>query len=239
MITHLEPNWFKGNDSSGTSGFFSLLLSSSFSGQPMTEPSILQNRAALRREMRQRRRALSIIEQKNAAEDLKSRVLSLPEFMRAKRIALYLPNDGEIDPSLLIEQARKMGKICYLPVLQPLVENRLWFVRYDRQTPMTHNRFGIPEPKLKGFADKKRNRCRPEDLDLVLFPLVAFDEQGGRMGMGGGFYDRTFAFTRHRLFAKPSLIGLAHECQKVEGLPVADWDIPLQGVISDKGIYRA
>ena len=204
----------------------------------MTDKTIQQNRTALRREMRQRRRALSIIEQKKAAEDLKSRVLAMPEFLRAKRIALYLPNDGEIDPGLLIEQARKMGKECYLPVLQPLVENRLWFVRYDRKTPMTCNRFGIPEPKLKGFSDKKRNRCRPEDLDLVLFPLVAFDEQGGRMGMGGGFYDRTFAFSRHRPFAKPALIGLAHECQKVDDLPIADWDIPLQGVVSDRYVYR-
>lgn len=204
----------------------------------MTDKTIQQNRTALRREMRQRRRALSIIEQKKAAEDLKSRVLAMPEFLRAKRIALYLPNDGEIDPGLLIEQARKMGKECYLPVLQPLVENRLWFVRYNCKTPMTRNRFGIPEPKLKGFSDKKRNRCRPEDLDLVLFPLVAFDEQGGRMGMGGGFYDRTFAFSRHRQFAKPALIGLAHECQKVDDLPIADWDIPLQGVVSDRSVYR-
>lgn len=204
----------------------------------MTDKTIQQNRTALRREMRQRRRALSIIEQKKAAEDLKSRVLAMPEFLRAKRIALYLPNDGEIDPGLLIEQARKMGKECYLPVLQPLVENRLWFVRYDRKTPMTCNRFGILEPKLKGFSDKKRNRCRPEDLDLVLFPLVAFDEQGGRMGMGGGFYDRTFAFSRHRPFAKPAMIGLAHECQKVDDLPIADWDIPLQGVVSDRYVYR-
>lgn len=205
----------------------------------MTDNATQQNRATLRREMRQRRRALSLIEQKKAAEDLKARVLTMPEFMRAKRIALYLPNDGEINPGPLIEQARKMGKTCYLPVLQPLVENRLWFVRYDHKTPMTHNRFGIPEPILKGFADKKRNRCRPEDLDLVLFPLVAFDEKGGRMGMGGGFYDRTFAFTRNRRFAKPSLIGLAHECQKTDDLPIADWDIPLQAVVSDKSVYRA
>lgn len=208
----------------------------------MTPPdtnTLTLNRAALRREMRQRRRSLSLSEQKRAARDLKSRVLALPEFLRAKRIALYLPNDGEIDPSMLIEQARAMGKTCYLPVLQPLAENRLWFVRYDHSTPMTHNRFGIPEPRLKGFADKKRNRCRPEDLDLVLFPLVAFDDAGGRMGMGGGFYDRTFAFTRHRRFAKPALMGLAHECQKVDNLPIADWDIPLQGVISDRRLYRA
>ena len=205
----------------------------------MTDKTRLQNRAELRRQMRQRRRALSVIEQKKAAEDLKSRVLAMPEFMRAKRIALYLPNDGEIDPKLLIEQARKMGKTCYLPVLQPLADNRLWFVRYGTDTPMTRNRFGIPEPEIKGFADKKRNRCRPQDLDLVLFPLVAFDEAGGRLGMGGGFYDRSFAFTRQRRFGKPALVGLAHECQKTDYLPIADWDIPLQAVVSDRAVYRA
>ena len=206
--------------------------------QPHSQPLAL-DRIQLRRQMRQRRRALTTLEQKRAAVSLKNQLLSMPEFLRAKRIALYLPNDGEIDPSLLIEQAKKMGKTCFLPVLQPLVENRLWFVRYDSNTPMTRNRFGIPEPKLRAFADKQRNRCHPKDLDLVLFPLVAFDEQGGRMGMGGGFYDRTFAFTQHRLFSKPTLIGLAHECQKVDALPTANWDIPLQAVASDQGIYRA
>ncbi len=239
MITHLEPFGSRATTAAALPGLSPPQFSKPCSGHLMTDKTTLHNRTALRREMRQHRRALSIIEQKKAAENLKSRVLAMPEFIRAKRIALYLPNDGEIDPSLLIDQARKMGKVCYLPVLQPLVENRLWFVRFDHKTPMTHNRFGIPEPKLKGFADKKYNRCRPEDLDLVLFPLVAFDEQGGRMGMGGGFYDRTFAFTRHRRFAKPAMIGLAHECQKVDDLPIADWDIPLQGVVSDQGIYRA
>ncbi len=252
MITHLEPNWFKGNGSSGTLGLYhplfpkfpqaysGLTMTATSSPSPdMSPESLTLSRTQLRREMRQRRRALSVVEQKKAAARLKAQVLALPEFLQAKRIALYLPNDGEIDPTQLIEQARKMGKVCYLPVLQPLVENRLWFVRFDHKTPMTHNRFGIPEPKLKGFADKKRNRCRPEDLDLVLFPLVAFDEQGGRMGMGGGFYDRTFAFTRHRKFAKPAVIGLAHECQKADDLPIADWDIPLQAIASDQGVYRA
>ncbi|WP_028302550.1 5-formyltetrahydrofolate cyclo-ligase [Oceanospirillum beijerinckii] len=195
------------------------------------------NRNQLRREMRHRRRALTPAQQKQAALSLRSQLLKIPQFLRAKRIAVYLPNDGEIDPSLLIEQARKMGKTCYLPVLQPLVVNRLWFVRYDHKTPMTHNRFGIPEPRIKRFADNARNRSKASDLDLVLLPLVAFDEQGGRMGMGGGFYDRTFAFTRHKCSAKPALIGLAHECQKVAELPIASWDIPLAGVVTDKALY--
>ena len=207
---------------------------------PMTQDSAaIPDRSALRRLMRQRRRALSTLEQKKAARQLKNRVLSMPEFMRAKRIAFYLPNDGEISPALLIEQARAMGKTCYLPVLQPLAKNRLWFVRYDHQTPMTQNRFGIAEPKLKGYADKVRNRCRPEDLDLVFLPLVAFDKRGGRMGMGGGFYDRTFAFTHIRRTTKPALTGLAHELQNVEYLPLAHWDIPLHAVITERNIYRS
>lgn len=205
----------------------------------MTDTTTADTRARLRREMRHRRRTLTPLQQKKAAAALKSRILAMPEFIRAKRVALYLPNDGEIDPGFLIQQAQKMGKTCYLPVLQPLADNRLWFVQYDRNTPMTRNRFGIPEPRLRGFANNMRNRCRPENLDLVLFPLVAFDTDGGRMGMGGGFYDRTFAFTRQRQFGKPALIGLAHECQRVNSLPTAHWDIPLQAVVSDQAIYRA
>lgn len=195
------------------------------------------SRVQLRREMRRRRRQLSPVQQKRAAHNLLRQVKSLPQFLRARRIAVYLANDGEINPEPVIEQIRKMGKTCYLPVLQPLVVNRLWFVRYDHATPMTHNRFGIPEPRMKGFSDRQRNRSHARDLDLVLFPLVAFDEKGGRMGMGGGFYDRTFAFTRQRRSARPALVGLAHECQKVDALPVESWDIRLQGVVTDQKAY--
>lgn len=197
------------------------------------------NRPQLRREMRRRRRSLSPAQQKRAAQQLLNQVKKLPQFLRARRIAVYLANDGEIDPVHVIEQMRRMGKTCYLPVLKPLVVNQLWFVRYDLKTPMTRNKFGIPEPRIKGFSDNRRNRCAAKHLDLVLFPLVAFDTQGGRMGMGGGFYDRTFAFARQRPSARPALLGLAHECQKTERLPVESWDIPLHGIVTDQGIYSA
>jgi 5-formyltetrahydrofolate cyclo-ligase len=72
-------------------------------------------------------------------------------------------------------------------------------------------------------------------MDTVLFPLVGFDEAGGRLGMGGGFYDRTFAFTRIRPRLAPKLIGLAHDCQKVSALPVEYWDVAMHGVVTDKG----
>lgn len=204
----------------------------------MTHTPDLQQRNQLRRAMRHNRRALSPLQQKQASRRLFSLLSRQSFFLRAKRIALYLANDGEIDPQLLIKKAQQMGKTCYLPVLQPLVTNRLWFVRYDQKTPMTQNRFGISEPKIKNFGNRKENRCAAKQLDLVLLPLVAFDPKGGRMGMGGGFYDRTFAFMRQHRAAKPTLIGLAHECQKVEALPIASWDIPLHAVVSDRAIYQ-
>ncbi len=77
-------------------------------------------------------------------------------------------------------------------------------------------------------------------LDLVLLPLVGFDEQGGRLGMGGGFYDRSLAYlARRKNGHKPTLIGLAHECQKVDRLALASWDIPLAGTVTDAGWYVA
>ncbi len=184
--------------------------------------------------MRRGRRALSPSQQSQAAARL-CRLLSRdPDFIRADRVAFYLASDGEISPQPLLELALKMGKRCYLPVLHPIRHNRLWFVRYRPGCPMQRNRFGIDEPH-----DKLNPRVPAWSLDLVLLPLVAFDPQGGRLGMGGGFYDRSFAFKTRQTRRSPTLIGLAHELQKVERLPLASWDIPLAGIASDRRLYRS
>lgn len=193
----------------------------------------MDNRQQLRRQIRARRRALSPLQQQRAAESLFRLLKRQPLFIRSRRIAFYLANDGEISPHLLLEQAQKMGKRCYLPVLQPGAENRLWFARYRTDTPMYVNRFGISEP----LPDSGSLLQAPQ-LDLVLMPLVAFDRQGGRLGMGGGFYDRTFAFKSAAGVSahKPYLLGLAHSCQEVAELELAHWDIPLHGVATDAGL---
>ncbi|MFP9005247.1 5-formyltetrahydrofolate cyclo-ligase, partial [Pseudomonas aeruginosa] len=99
----------------------------------------------------------------------------------------------------------------------------------------TCTRCRISEP----LADAGRQR-KAWALDLVLLPLVGFDEQGGRLGMGGGFYDRSLAYlARRKNGHKPTLIGLAHECQKVDRLALASWDIPLAGTVTDAGWYVA
>lgn len=189
-------------------------------------------RRRLRRELRTRRRSLSRQQQRHAALTLARQLLKHPQVQRSRHLALYLPNDGEIDPGAFIQVARRLGKVCYLPVLHPIYKNRLWFVRYDDTTALRPNRFGIPEPQ-----PYKSARRSPRALDLVLLPLVGFDSAGGRLGMGGGFYDRTFAFKLRQNQDSPYLIGLAHECQHVPALPVAPWDVPLNAVVSDRAIY--
>ncbi|WP_280570492.1 5-formyltetrahydrofolate cyclo-ligase [Chromohalobacter sp. 296-RDG] len=199
-------------------------------------PLELSDRRSLRRELRRRRRRLSASQRRQAAYALCRHLRRLPEVKRARRVALYLPNDGEIDPTPLIAWFRRRGVRVYLPVLRPLSDNRLWFVHYHAQTPMRTNRFSISEPSTRHGAHRAR-RLPAWALDLVLMPLVGFDTQGNRLGMGGGFYDRTFAFRRLRR-PHPCMIGLAHDCQYVERLPIADWDVPLDAIVSDVRTVR-
>jgi 5-formyltetrahydrofolate cyclo-ligase len=193
-----------------------------------------EDRKTIRLEKRRARRELSSKQQKRAALSLAHQLRKAPYFHRAKRIAVYLANDGEIDLSPLIKLCWKLKKSVYLPVLHPVRHNRLWFTNYQSNTQMNQNRYKIWEPKLK------RSHTPAWAVDLVLMPLVAFDQRGGRMGMGGGYYDRTFEFTQKKGFMHgPKLIGVAHELQKVEQLPIQSWDVPMHGIATDKGRYMA
>ena len=191
------------------------------------------SRRQLRQTLRQKRRSLSFEEQRQASERLALNLLRHPDLHRARHIGIYLANDGEIDPHVYLDIARRKGIRFYLPVLHPIHEGRLVFSPYYDGVELTANRFGIPEP-----AFSKGLRRPAWALDAVLFPLVGFDEQGGRLGMGGGFYDRTFAFSRIRPRLAPKLIGLAHDFQKVKKLPIEPWDVPLHSVVTDKRGYR-
>ena len=162
--------------------------------------STLQQKRLLRSQMRKNRRQLSSRQHQHAALRLTRQLNQNPNFKFSKRIALYLPNDGEVDTQLVIEQAWQEGKEVYLPVLDPIRKGFLWFVEYKANSRMKKNRFGIAEP------DPKFNkRIQPQFLNFVGLPLVAFDAHGNRLGMGGGFYDRTFEFCRAcLLYTSPS-----------------------------------
>ncbi|AZF29275.1 5-formyltetrahydrofolate cyclo-ligase [Pseudomonas sp. R2-60-08W] len=200
----------------------------------MTEPAPL-SRPQLRRMLRNARRALTPREQRQAACGLYRQLAQHPLFRRAKHISLYLPTDGEIDPRLLLRAAQRQGKATYLPVLSAWPRTKMVFQRVRPGDKLLPNRFRILEPQ----ANARRQR-KVWALDLVLLPLVGFDNEGGRLGMGGGFYDRSLAYlARRKTWRKPTLLGLAHECQQVDRLAQASWDVPLAGTVTDKQWFVA
>lgn len=189
----------------------------------------------LRKTLRAKRRNLTPHQQKQASMGLCRQLSRLPEFIFGQRIAAYIPNDGEIDPQPLLELAWRLGKEVYLPILHPFSKGRLLFMTHYPNQEMAKNRYGIPEPLCDHSA-----YCPVWTLDMVLTPLVGFDAAGNRMGMGGGFYDRTFAFlndgSRPR---KPRMIGVAHECQKVMELPSERWDIVMNKIVTGDATYTS
>ncbi|WMN17566.1 5-formyltetrahydrofolate cyclo-ligase [Pseudomonas piscis] len=200
----------------------------------MTAPAP-PSRPQLRRMLRKARRALTPAQQRQAARGLYRQLAQDPIFRRARHLSLYLPTDGEIDPRLLLRAAQRRGKATYLPVLRAWPRTKMVFQRIRPGEQLRPNRFRILEPKINVARQRK-----VWALDLVLLPLVGFDEEGGRLGMGGGFYDRSLAYLACRkTWRKPKLLGLAHECQKVGKLDQASWDVPLQGTVTDRGWYGA
>ena len=191
-------------------------------------------RAQLRQLLRHKRRSLSSAQQQQAAQQLCQQLAQHPLFRRAQHIALYLASDGEIDPLLLMREAWRRGKHVYLPVLARWPKTAMVFQRVRPVQQWEKNRFGILQPRWC-VADQRAAWA----LDAVFLPLVGFDQEGGRLGMGGGFYDRCFAELHQRdHFTTPQRIGLAHDCQRVEQLPLAPWDVPLNAVVSDQRWYE-
>ncbi len=188
--------------------------------------------AEIRKSIRQQRNTLSERENSVRATDLCSHVTSHTLFQRSRRIAGFVSNDGELDPGMILDSAMQMRRHCFLPVLNQLHGNRLWFAPLEWDQPLAPNRYGIPEPPL--FPPKP---IPVWSLDLVLMPLVAFDRFGNRLGMGGGYYDRTFGY-RRRLTGRrrPFLLGVAHAFQEVEKIKHNCWDVPLDGVATERGI---
>jgi len=187
-----------------------------------------------RNQLRAKRRSLAPDQQRHCSDQITSILTRQVFFLRAKRVGIYLANDGEIDPSPIVDICLKSAKSCYLPVLHPLKIKRLHFAKYHRQTDLVANRYDIPEPNLKS------SKLAPAwSLDIILMPLVGFDRNGNRMGMGGGYYDRTLAFMAAGKNPAPKLVGLAHNCQELSSIASQDWDIPLNYIITEREIICA
>lgn len=190
------------------------------------------NPKLLRQTLRQRRRHLSPIEQHRHAKQIVQRIIHSKYYKLARDIAIYLPNDGEVDLTLLMLRLQQDYKKCYLPVILSTAHGQMAFAPYHRHTRLRKNTFNILEPIYQSKQLRKS-----QNLDLVLAPLVGFDEQGNRLGMGGGFYDRALQHLKkqhHSHYTKPRFVGVAHELQKVATLDSNYWDIPLHAIVTEK-----
>lgn len=190
------------------------------------------SRTELRKIIRLKRQSLTAKEQNLAGVALLEQVKQLPNIHQAQNVAIYLSSDGEIDTQPVIDWLWQQNKHVLLPVLHPFSKGHLLFLRYQANTPVCFNKYGIIEPQLNQTLI-----CPIHQIDIIFTPLVAFDHTGQRLGMGGGYYDRTLdVWFKTGKGAIP--IGLAHQCQQVDLLPVEHWDIPLPTIVTPKQIWH-
>jgi 5-formyltetrahydrofolate cyclo-ligase len=186
---------------------------------------------AQRRELRQRlaeqRRALPPTERITAAQGLRRSLEQLPEYFTDQRVAGYWASHGELPLNLVIPPLATRGQQFLLPVTGP--GRQLRFAPWKPGDAVEANRYGIPEPVLPGEL------FEPFQLDLVLVPLLGFDRRGNRLGHGGGYYDRGFAFLNEQVRpTEPLLVGIAYAFQELPEVDEQDWDVPLDFVATER-----
>jgi 5-formyltetrahydrofolate cyclo-ligase len=181
-----------------------------------------ESRPTLRARLRAARRAIGSRERLSAAQAVAANLARLGLPRPRTRIAAYQAMDGEIDPSIVLHRALALGCDVYLPVITSVRGRRMRFA------PLS----GTGEPGVAAVTGSARW------LDLVLVPLVGFDCDGNRLGMGAGFYDRHFAWLRQRKYwRRPLLVGIAFEIQRLDRMPAQPHDVPLWRVVTERGVY--
>jgi 5-formyltetrahydrofolate cyclo-ligase len=188
-------------------------------------------RRALRTQLRSRRRGVSPLHRDRAARLVAHNVDRAFRLRPGLRLAVYASMPEELDTAPLIALARRRGCRIFLPRINRRT-GRIRFVESVVGGRERRNHLGIVEPHGTPSISARW-------LDLVLAPLVGFDHRGMRLGMGGGFYDRTFAFRNiHRAWRRPRLIGVAYALQQLPSIEPAPHDVRLDAVITEKGVVR-
>jgi len=180
----------------------------------------------LRSQLQQQRNSLTAVQQAHYSQKICLQVSQASSFKKAQHIAFYTPVKGEANPLPLQDESNKS---FYLPVLSTKNKFHLNFVKIDSNTEYKNNIYAIPEPIYT-----PQDIIPATQLDLVIMPLVAADKDGHRMGMGGGYYDRSFAFKQDSNTESPKLLGFAYDFQLVEKLISEAWDVPLDFIATDR-----
>lgn len=178
-----------------------------------------------RRRALEARRSMSREQRDRANQIINQKFVRSREFIAAETIACYLPMRDEVDPAWIIERAWRANKRVFCPVMGK--QRKMIYRQLGHDTTLLRNSFGLWEPVDSEIIS-------PRQLDLVVTPLVAFDSNNNRIGMGGGYFDRCFSFLRHRTqWLSPKLVGVAFACQEVDEIRPNPWDIRLYDVFSD------
>lgn len=181
--------------------------------------------ASLRAQAKRARQEMPDADRADASRRIAERFLNSRHFFNSHTLACYLATWDEVDTNSIIERAWRAKKRVFAPVIG--TRGEMTFRRLLPETTLVRNRFGLWEPTSE-------LKIEPPDIDVVVTPLVAFDSKNNRIGMGGGYFDRTFAFLHCRQsWLRPKLVGLAFDCQKVEKISPKPWDIRLYRVFSD------
>lgn len=189
----------------------------------------MKNKNALRQALRKKRSALTHGEIHAKSHSAVMHFIHSPLFKNNEYFACYLAQDNEIETSLFFEYIFQQKKKCYLPHLD---KDHMNFASYELGDELIPNQYNILEPVVTG-----KNHRDAKDMDVILAPLVGFDDQGNRLGMGGGFYDRTLAFLHHKQHDNPSVVGLAFDCQRADAIPTEAWDVRLDAVLTENGLH--
>jgi 5-formyltetrahydrofolate cyclo-ligase len=189
----------------------------------MSNPA--STKTQLREQLRRERILLGEDQRAVAALAVARNAAGLPLWGRSRRVAIYLAADGEVGTEPLQANCLQEGKSIYLPAIRN--DLGLDFALWAEGEPLVTNRFGIPEP------GPGAPRLAAGELDIIFMPLVGWDRAGRRLGMGGGFYDRTLAGVEG-----PLKVGLAYDRQRVERIPAEPWDISLEFVATETSLNR-
>lgn len=193
-----------------------------------------QTQSAIRQRAARARATLSSKQRRHFSEAIAYYTARLGWIKRAEQVGCYLGLRSEVDTLTLIHLLWAQSRCVYLPIIGAHATRRLTFLPFTPQTRLRRNALGIREP-----YPARLSPIAVQYLDVVIVPLVAFDNQCHRVGMGGGYFDTTFSFLRPAaLWRKPRLVGIAFDCQRVDIINPNSWDVPLDAVVTERAIYR-
>lgn len=184
---------------------------------------LLMDKKLLRKTMIEKRDGVDVLYRQKAEIQIKNTLLEKDFYKKSKNIFIYVGFGSEIDTSIYIKKFLEDGKKIYVPRIGK-VSRIMDAVEIDGLEDLKANKYGILEPSDENQGVNK------DILDLIILPGVAFDENGGRLGYGGGYYD---TFLQDGLNGVTKVV-LAYDFQIVKALPLEEHDIKADYIITEK-----